>query len=310
MAILLAVTDRDVRPLKEKMEAVLPEGTDVWIYPELPDPGRVRMIVVWKHPPGLFSQLPNLEVISSLGAGVEHILKDPALPAGVAVTRVVDDKLTVSMRNYVVMAALNIHKQLAFYLQHQRQQKWEKPSPVEHPLRIGMLGLGALGSAIARFLADMGFEVTGFSRSRKEIAGVVCLNEDDHSLEDFARRINLLVCLLPLTPATEGILNYHLFSRMPRGAALINVARGAHLVEADLLRAIEEGYIREAYLDVFQEEPLPAGHPFWMRPEIVLTPHVASITDQDNAAAILAGNFRRMSRGEPLAYEVDPSQGY
>lgn len=310
MAILIAVTDRDVRPLKEKMEQQLPADTEVWIYPDVPDPAQVRMVVLWKHPPDLLRQLPNLRVISSLGAGVEHILNDPGLPQPVIITRVVDPQLTLSMRNYVVMAVLNIHKRLGFYLQNQQQQKWEKPSPVERSLQVGMLGLGALGSDIARFLSDMGFEVTGFSRSRKEIPGLDCMNAEDHTIEAFARRVNLLICLLPLTPDTEGILNYRLFSHMPKGSALINVARGGHLVETDLLRAMEDGYIREAYLDVFGQEPLPVGHPFWTRAGIVLTPHVASITDQDNAAAILAENYRRMAQEEPLLFEVDPSAGY
>ena len=311
MAILLAITDRDVRPLRKMIRTHLgEEAGPVWIYPEMPDAEAVTMAVLWKHPEDLLAKLPNLQLVSSLGAGVEHILNDPALPGGLRITRIIDDTLIRSMRNYVVLAVLHIHKQLEVYRANQRAGRWSKPAPVERPLRIGVLGLGTLGRPIARFLAGMGFEVLGYSRSPRRVEGITCYSAADMSLPAFARRINTLICLLPGTPATEGILDGKLFASLPPGSFLINVARGAHLVEGDLLQAMDEGRIEQAWLDVFHAEPLPAAHPFWTRPGITVTPHIASITDQENAAALIAGNYRRMQAGDDLLYEVDREKGY
>ncbi len=310
MAILLAITDRDVRPLQAMISARLDESVPVWIYPDIPDAAAVTMAVLWKHPAGLLATLPNLQLASSLGAGVEHILSDATLPAEMRITRIVDEALTVSMRNYVVMAVLDLHKRGEFLRANQRAHRWAKPEPVERSLRIGVLGLGELGGPIARFLAGMGFEVLGYSRRPRRVEGVTCYSAADLPLPTFVRRINTLICLLPRTAATEGVLNYELFAQLPPGSFLVNVARGAHLVEADLLRALDEGRIERAWLDVFHTEPLPPAHPFWDRPEISLTPHVASITNQENAAAIIAENYRRMQQGEDLRYEVDREEGY
>ncbi len=282
----------------------------VWIYPDLPDAAAVTMAVLWKHPAGLLATLPKLQLVSSLGAGVEHILSDADLPTPVRITRIVDEALTASMRNYVVMAVLDLHKRGDLLRANQQARRWSKPEPVELPLRIGVLGLGELGGPIARFLAGMGFEVLGYSRRPRRVEGVTCYSAADLPLFDFVRRINTLICLLPRTAATEGILNYQLLAQLPRGSFLINVARGAHLVEADLLRALDEGRIERAWLDVFQTEPLPPSHPFWDRPGVTVTPHVASITNQENAAAIIAENYRRMQQGEALRYEVDREGGY
>jgi len=310
MAILLAITDRDVRPLQAMIRARLSTATPVWIHPEIPDVAAVTMAVLWKQPEGLLQSLPNLKLVCSFGAGVEHILHDAALPPQVRVVRIVDKALSISMRNYVVMAVLYLQRQADQYRTNQEQRRWLKPEIVERPLRIGVLGLGALGGPIARFLADMGFEVYGYSKQQHRIEGVACFSADRMRINEFAGRINTLICLLPRTAATEGILNYRLFAQLPPGSFLINVARGAHLIEADLLRAMDEGLIEKAWLDVFQTEPLPPSHPFWTRPGIVVTPHIASITNQENAAVIIAEHYRRMQEGKPLHYEVDREKGY
>ena len=310
MAILIVATDRDVTPLQQKIHQLLGEKTPVWAYPNVPDPAAVEMVIVWKHPPELLGQLPRLGLISSLGAGVEHILKDPLAPPDIPITRIVDEALTVSMRNYVLMCVLNIHRQFLWYVENQRQGRWQKPERVEIPLRIGVLGLGALGGDIASFLSHMGFSVSGYSKNPRQIEGVYCFAAGETTLEDFVAHVDTLICLLPSTPDTEGILNYRLFEHLPRGSALINVARGIHLVEDDLLRAMREGYIRHAYLDVFQTEPLPTDHPFWTQPGLIITPHIASITNQDNAAAIIADNYLRWRAGKALLFEVDRQKGY
>ena len=310
MSIAIIIPDRDNSGLKAKLEALLPAGTPVEIYPEITNPQAVEMAIVWKHPHGALGQFPHLQLIQSYGAGVEHLLRDQALPSGIPVTRIVDTALTKSMERYVAMAVLAIHKRLDFYLQKQREKIWETPEPVELQLRIGILGLGELGAACAVYLAKMGFEVTGYSHSKKEIAGISCHCAEEISPEDFAATVNVLVCLLPLTPQTEGILHYGLFRRMPRGAYLINAARGGHLVDSDLLRAMDEGIIAGAFLDVFHQEPLPQEHPFWSRSNIFITPHSASVTNPDGAAALTAENYRRMKNGLPLLNLVKREKGY
>lgn len=310
MAIAIIIPDRDVRPFRDKLLTCLPGGTEVWIYPDIPDASAVTMAVLWKHPPGVLAGFPRLRLASSFGAGVEHILNDPDLPAGVLISRIVDEQLTTGMRNYVLMAVLNIHKQLRFYQAARQERRWAKPEPIEQALRIGVLGLGELGTPIAEALAGLGFPVFGYSQSPKTIPGVRCIHAGEMTISEFAGLVNTLVCLLPRTPATEGLLNRELFRHLPSGSFLINAARGAHLVEADLLHALDHGRLCEAWLDVFQTEPLPADHPFWGHPAITITPHVASITNPDNAALIAADNYRRLQEGLPLRFEVDREKGY
>lgn len=310
MAIVIIMPDRDASPLRDQLNRHLPAGAAVWIYPEIPNPEDVTMAVVWKHPPGSLKAFPHLKLVQSFGAGVEHLLLDPELPEGVPLARIVDDALTLSMRNYVGMAVLAIHKRLDVYLENQRRKVWEQPQPVEWPVRVGILGMGELGAASAQFLAGMGFEVWGYSRQRKTLPGVTCLSPQEASLAEFAGRINVLVCLLPLTPQTEGILNDSLFRSMPKGSYLINAARGGHLVEADLLRVLDEGWFEGAFLDVFREEPLPASHPFWEHPKIFLTPHSASVTNPDSASQLVAENYRRIMAGQPPLHRVEAEKGY
>lgn len=310
MAILLVATDRDLQPLKAELLSLTSNATQVWVYPEIPDPSAVEVAVLWKHPEGLARELPHLKLASSLGAGVEHLLNDPYLNPSVRLTRIVDPALTISMRNYVVMAILNIQKQLIEMISNQRQKLWQKPNPVELPLRIGVLGLGALGGDIARFLAQMDFEVWGYSSQRRDIPGVICRSTMQEDLTAFVARTNVLVCLLPLTKTTRGILNLQLFRCMPKNSYIVNVARGGHLIEPDLVEAMKEGYIAGAFLDVFEEEPLPVNHPFWQQSGIVITPHCASITHQENAARIIFENYTRLKSGKDLLLEVDRTKGY
>jgi glyoxylate/hydroxypyruvate reductase A len=310
MAIALIITDRDVTSLRDQLKENLEERVRVWIYPDIPTPEDVLMAVVWKHPAGIFAQFPNLELVSSFGAGVEHILQDETLPPEVAVTRVVDNSLSVSMRNYVLMSVLNIQRQFRQLQQQQALHRWEKPGQVEIPLRIGVLGLGALGGRIARDLSYLHFEVFGFSRRKKEIKGVKTYSAEEKQLPTFLARVNLLINILPHTPDTEGILDFLFLSMLPPGSFLINVGRGSQLVEEDLLRAIREDHIREAWLDVFATEPLPADHPFWSHEQIVITPHIASVTNQGEAARIIAENYRHLVNHEPLVFEVDREAGY
>lgn len=310
MAIAILIPDRDVSLLKDQLAQQLGNQVPVWVYPDIPDPAAVIMAVVWKHPKWILTKFTNLKLVSSFGAGVEHIMQGESLPPEVAITRIVDDSLSISMRNYVLMAVLNIQRQFRQLQQNQLENKWKKPEIVELPLRIGLLGLGALGGRIAKDLSDLDFEVFGFSRRKKEIPGLTTYSAEGKQLPIFLSRINTLVNVLPHTPDTEGIIDFRLLSMLHKQSYIINVGRGSQLVEQDLIKAIDKGYIAEAWLDVFQEEPLPNKHPFWQHKQIVITPHIASVTNQHEAARILARNYQNMLDGQPLAFEVDREAGY
>lgn len=285
-------------------------GLDVRIAPDIGAREDIEFALVWKPDPGLLRSLPNLRAIFSLGAGVDHIFADPELPAGVPITRVVDRDLTRRMTEYVVLHVLWHHRQQGAYEAQQARAEWRElhqPGPGDRT--VGIMGMGELGSDAARALAGLGLDVVGWSRSPRPDAGIEVLHGTD-GLDAFLGRCEILVCLLPLTPETENILNRELFARLPHGAVLINAARGRHLVEEDLIPALESGQLGAATLDVFREEPLPADHPFWRHPAIRITPHIASIADPRSVADQVAANIARARRGEPLVNVVDPARGY
>jgi glyoxylate/hydroxypyruvate reductase A len=254
---------------------------------------------------------PNLKAIFSLGAGVDHLFRDADLPAGVPVVRLVDKALTRNMTEYVVHWVLHYHRGFPQYAELQRRGEWRAlpvPDPPERK-RVGIMGLGVLGGDVARALLGLGFTVAGWSRTPKQIDGVESF-AGDAGLVPFLSRLHNLVCLLPLTPETEGIIDRQTLSALPPGAFVINVARGGHLVEEDLLAALDAGHIAGATLDVFRTEPLPEDHPFWHHPRVVVTPHVASQTDPRSAADEVAANIRRIRAGQPPINIADPTRGY
>lgn len=280
------------------------------LWPEIADPATVEFALVWKHPAGELAKFPRLRCISSLGAGVDALLQDKELPAGVPLVRIVDSELKQSMAEYVCLGALMHFRQFDGYRAQQAARNWQ-PRPIGHigTMRVGILGLGELGSHVAGKLAGLGFSVHGWSRSAKACQGVRSYCGDE-GLAAFLAISDILVCLLPLTPATRDILNIKLFRQLPAGAFLINVARGEHLVEADLLAAIDSGQLSGALLDVFRQEPLPSEHPFWGHPRIGITPHSASITNPESAVLQILDNYHRTLSGQPLLNQVDPRRGY
>lgn len=280
---------------------------DLQIYPEIDRPEEVEMALLWQHPPGYLSNFPNLKLISSLGAGVDHILSDKAVPESMPIVRIVDEKLTWSMTNYVVMGVLNFHRQITRYQRDQKRKVWDMSTP-EIPVKIGVMGVGALGGDVLDKLNYMGFSVCGFGFSEKEDFPYPYYSKN--KLDDFLKEINVLVCLLPLTPDTEGILNLDLFKKCNPGTFLINVARGKHLVEEDLIPALDKGYLSGALLDVYRVEPLPEAHPFWGEERIQLTPHIASVTNPEAAAPQIIDNYRRMKSNRPLNNLVNRQKGY
>lgn len=277
---------------------------------EVPDPAAVDCALVWNPPAGLLATFPRLKLIQSLGAGVDGLLSDPDLPRTVPIARVVDPMLTQCMIEYVLMHALWHHRLMPRFARQQAERRWEEAiAPPAQERTVGILGLGELGVAAGTALATVGFRVLGWSRSLREVAGVVCHAGRD-GLPALLREAEILVCLLPLTRDTEAILDAGLFAQLPAGATLINCGRGRHLVEADLIAALDSGRLAGASLDVFRQEPLPADHPFWGRREILITPHVASISHPDSAARLVLDNIRRAFAGEAPRYQVDPARGY
>jgi len=277
------------------------------------EPGDVEEIefaLVWKPPRGVLRTFPNLKVIFSLGAGVDHLFTDPELPEGVPVVRMIDTELTRGMTEYVTLHVLRHHRRQRDLDAMQRRREWESVfTPTAPTRRVGIMGLGVLGRAAAKALAALEFDLAGWSRTARDIAGVDCFHGAD-GFGPFLARTEILVCLLPLTEETGGILNADLFAQLPKGASLINAARGGHQVEADILAALDSGRLSEATLDVFNTEPLPADHPFWGHERVTVTPHNASVTDPDSGARQVIENIARYRRGETLPNIVDPAAGY
>jgi glyoxylate/hydroxypyruvate reductase A len=288
----------------------LTQQIEVRVWPEIGNPAEIDYALVWKPEPGFLASLPSLKLILSLGAGVDHLLGDPYLPRHLPIVRLVDPHMTDAMSEYVVLQVLRLHRRDLAYRDQQQAGVWrelDQQNAAER--RVGILGLGELGRDAAKKLKALGFDVAGWSRGEKSIPGVEGF-AGATGLPRLLGRSEILVCLLPLTPETEGILNAGTLALLPKGAALINAARGAHLVEEDLLAALASGQISAAVLDVFREEPLPADHPFWHHPRVIVTPHVAAFTNAASAAPIIIDNIRRFEEGRPLLNRVYPARGY
>jgi glyoxylate/hydroxypyruvate reductase len=298
-------TDAWVRRLRS-----LDASLDIRTWPDAGAPEEIEFVLAWKPPPGAFNAYPNLRCIASMGAGVDHLFRDPGLPAGVPITRIVEPSMGQSMSEYVIMTILNHCRQTDHYRKSQEQSAWKPKIPLRcEKERVGILGLGQLGSDLAGKLSALGFPVAGWRRDSCPLEGVNTY-WGENQLGSFLASVRILVCLLPLTAQTRGILNRDLFGRLPEGAYLINVARGEHLVETDLIEALDRGRLSGACLDVFAEEPLPAGHRFWAHPKIVVTPHISSLTNPRAVVPQIYENYRRAIAGEPLLHRVDPERQY
>jgi glyoxylate/hydroxypyruvate reductase len=283
---------------------------EVRIWPEIGDRAEIDYALVWRPEPGLLASLPNLKLILSLGAGVDHILADPLLPRAVPIVRLVDPYLIAAMSEYVVLQVLRLHRQDLDYQAQQQTRLWrELPQKNAGERPVAILGFGAIGRNAASKLEALGFPVSGWTRRRQATAGFPT-HAGIAGLPRLLAASEILVCLLPLTDETEGILNARTFDLLPRGAGLVNAGRGGHLVEEDLIPALDRGQLSAAALDVFRDEPLPPGHPFWRHPRILITPHIAGITNPMTAAPIVLDNIRRFEAGGALLNLVDPARGY
>lgn len=308
MSLLLLAPERYMQPWKNALLEV-DSNLDIEIWPEVDNTDRIQFIVSWNHPKGVLNRYPNLKAVSSLGAGTDHILKDPDLPEDVAVCRVVSPSLIRQMKEYVLSTVLNYQRNMFLYFRQRYKGTWrEYPNKPPEAIPAGIMGLGKLGRPVAEHLVQNGYIVNGWSQSQKDISGVTIYPGD--KLYEFLSRSRILICLLPLTDATEGILNLDLFKQLKRPAYIVNVGRGEHLVEEDLLYALDKGWIDGACLDVFSDEPLPDRHPFWNRENIMITPHSASFTPPHEVAEQLVDNYKRALSGMELINEVDRNKGY
>lgn len=298
----------DPHAWQASLTSSLPEIKFV-IGPRCDAPENVDVVLAWTPPPQGFKVFPNLRAVLSLGAGVDQ-LQLSELDLNVPVARLIDNTLTQRMVEYCQAAVFFFHRHFHLHAGHQSQNCWVFIPPVSAAARhILVLGLGELGSAVAVALAGQGFQVSGWSRNVKQVPGVNCLQGED-PLTEALGRCDVVINLLPLTPQTSGLLNELFFSRLRPEACLVQVGRGGHLVESDLLRALECGGLAGAFLDVFHEEPVPADHPFWRHPLIRVTPHVASLSDPIQASSTVIENIGRAMRGKPLLHAIDRQAGY
>ena len=287
-------------------------GIELRLGAELGALEEIDAAVCWFAPPGLLARMPKLKLVQSLAAGIDHLLADPQLPRGRPLCRIVDPGMAAGMTAYVSWAVVQHHRGMRAYVASSAAGRWQEQevvSPRRH--RVGIAGLGTLGLACAEALAAIGYPVRGWSRSAKQAlpAGVAGFH-GEAQLDEFLSGCDTLVCLLPLTPQTQGFLDAALFARLPRGAHLVNVGRGDHLVEADLLPALASGQLAAATLDAFSREPLPPDHPFWGDPRILVTPHIATRTDHRVIAQQTLANLALLQRGERPQHQVDLERGY
>jgi len=306
MNITFCCTDTKAQPWLDGLRAAFPEASvEVW------EPGAPQAdhAVVWAPPQQFLDQQQALKGLFNIGAGVDALLK-LRLPPGVKVVRLDDAGMSVQMAEYVCHAVIRHFREFDGYEADVKAGKWSYRKPRDRQdFSIGVMGLGVLGERVARALRVFDFPVHGWSRTHKAIEGVVT-HSGEAGFDTFLSNCRVLVNLLPLTPDTRDILNRDTLGRLKPDAYLINVARGAHLVEADLLALLESGQMAGATLDVFRTEPLPADHPFWQHPKITITPHTSARTLRDESIAQIAGKIRALEAGQPVAGVVDPVRGY
>lgn len=309
MSLLILSPTRETDSWVQAITAV-DSRIDVLVYPESIDNKSVEFVLVWNHPYGSLRNYPNLKCISSMGAGVDYLLNDPELPKDVLLTRIVDPELSKTMFEFILAMVMNHLRGLTHFKQIQINEKWD-PAPYKRieDVRIGIMGLGEIGSYVAEHLMKMGFSVNGWAQSPKpNCKAKVYLGSEE--FESFMASTDILVCLLPSTPKTKGLLNKETLHYLPKGASLINVARGDILVDEDLINILDSGRLKMASLDVFMQEPLASDHPFWKHKKIDITPHVASLTNPKTVAPQIVENYWRMKKGEQLLHKVSHEKGY
>jgi glyoxylate/hydroxypyruvate reductase len=309
IALLTNFDPNEVQKWLPHLERNLP-NEKIHVYPKIPNLELIDVALVANPPVGVLAIMPNLKLIQSLWAGVDSLLRDSSLPKNVPLARLVDPALTQAMIETVLAHMLALHRQIPAYAKQQQARIWNplaQPSASERT--VGILGLGHLGRECATHLERIGFRVIGWSSRPTTLEGITTF-DGQSGLQSVLEQSEILVNLLPLTDETRGILNAQVFQTMLAGSSLINVARGAHVIDADLIAALDSGHLEHAILDVFTQEPLPENHAFWHHSKITVLPHVAAITNPATASTVVAGNIQRLRSGQPLENLVDRSRGY
>ena len=306
---LVIINPKGVEPWIEALKKVDPK-IDIRTFPNDSNRNEISFALTWRHPYGIFKDYPNLKCISSMGAGVDHLLKDPELPQDVSITRLVDPYLAQDLAEFVLALIMNHLRDLNAFKIKQTQSIWRPADYLRiKDVKVGIMGMGAIGKQVATELQKTGFNVSGWARTEKNSSAIPVYAGADE-LSKFLRSCDILVCVLPLTSQTKGILNKSIFKQLPKNAFIINVGRGEHVNDSDLLQYISEGHLSGASLDVFHEEPLPNNSPLWKHPRIHITPHIASLTNPISVAPQIIENYYRMKENKPLLNIVSREKGY
>lgn len=309
MSIVIFSKVIKAKPWIDALKEAAPD-VEILTYDQVRDKEKVLFALAWDHPRGIFKEYPNLKCISSMGAGVDHIMSDPDIPEQVEVVRIVDPLLSQDLAEFALSVVMNHMRGLTYYQNLQHQKTWKKRRYKRiSDVKAGIMGTGVIGDHVTKFLLSSGVSVTGWGKSPRKQQEYKRFHGIDQ-LDEFLSTPDILICLLPLTPETRGILNKRNLEKLPHGAFVINLGRGPHVVDQDLMEMIDKGHLSGAHLDVFAQEPLPPGHPFWSHPGIHITPHVASITTPKSVAPQIIENYRRALKNEELLNLVDRKRGY
>jgi glyoxylate/hydroxypyruvate reductase A len=309
MSILCIFENKNVAPWKKALAEKLPAAT-IEVYPDVKDPLAVDFVICWKPKKKVFEQFPNIKVVQSVGASIAHITDSQTLHTDSIITRVVDEKLSNDMWEFLITIVLSELKNMRTYTAQQAAGIWQQQRyrSIQNTT-VSILGLGSIGGFVAEKFAHMGFHVKGWSASKKKLLKVQSY-AGEQAFDAFLKNTDFLINLLPLTDRTKNILNKAVFQKLPKNAFLINVGSGAHLVAEDLIDQLDNNQLAGAFLDVFREEPLPKEHPFWKHAKIQITPHVASLTNVDRATDQIIENYTRFLKKETLLNRVSLQKGY
>jgi glyoxylate/hydroxypyruvate reductase A len=309
MSIAIIFNSKAPKKWAETLGKHLP-GVLIEVYPNISDFNAVDFALCWKPEQDVLAQFPNLRVIQSVGAAVDHITKTQVIKDNQTITRIVDDNLSHDMFEYLLATVLAQLKNIPTY-HNQKEQKLWRPKVYKNikETTISILGLGSIGAYVAEKLAQSGFKVKGWSGSKKSITGVATF-AGEVEMASFLQNTDALINILPVTTQTENIINKNLLMQLNKDAFIINVGRGEHVVEQDLIDVLDSDYLSAAWLDVFRTEPLPLDHPFWTHPKIMISSHTASVTNIDSAALLVVENYNNFLNGKPLKHIASLTKGY